>query len=180
MNTKKIARLAILLALAIASQFLKNLSVYITGPIINAILIIATLSCGIGGGAILSVITPLTSWLITGSPIMTAMPVIIPCIMLGNFVLCLVVYLFVKKNDDTIRLAIGEIVGSVVKAACMYLTIAVGVLQIFGPSSGLPEKALVIAKSTFSVTQLITALLGSLLAFLIWIPLKKAINNKNN
>ena len=177
MTTKKIARLAILLALAIASQFMKNLSVYITGPIINAILILATLSCGLGGGVILSVITPLTSWLITGSPVMSAMPAIIPCVMLGNFVICLFVYLFTKNKENKVQLILGEIVGSAAKAVCMYLTIAVGVIQIFGPSSGLPDKALVVAKTTFSITQLITALIGSVLAYLIWIPLKKAIKN---
>ena len=44
-SVKILCRTAVLLALCIASQFLKNLSVYLTGSIINAILVIATLSC---------------------------------------------------------------------------------------------------------------------------------------
>ena len=41
MKTRQITTTALLLALCIASQFLKNTSVYITGPIINCILIVA-------------------------------------------------------------------------------------------------------------------------------------------
>ena len=40
-------------------------------------------------------------------------------------------------------------------------------------ASGLPEKVLASAPTVYSVTQLLTALLGSALAFLIWLPLKK-------
>ena len=42
----------------IASMFFKNLSVYITGPIVNATLIIATLTLGLVMGIILSIIAP--------------------------------------------------------------------------------------------------------------------------
>ena len=34
-------------------------------------------------------------------------------------------------------------------------------------------------QTTFSVTQLITAVIGSVLAFIIWIPLKKVIAEQN-
>ena len=68
-SVKILCRTAVLLALCIASQFLKNLSVYLTGSIINAILVIATLSCGFWSGIAISLVTPVTSWLITGSQI---------------------------------------------------------------------------------------------------------------
>ena len=66
-TTKQITTTAVLLAICIVSQFFKNTSVYITGPIINACLIIAALDAGMACGIILSVITPVTSFLITGS-----------------------------------------------------------------------------------------------------------------
>lgn len=45
-QTKQITVTAIMLAICIVSQFFKNLSVYITGPIINAALILTVLySC---------------------------------------------------------------------------------------------------------------------------------------
>ena len=43
LTTKRLVQTAFLLAICIASQYFKNLSVYITGPIVNTTIIIATL-----------------------------------------------------------------------------------------------------------------------------------------
>lgn len=244
LNVKILLRTALLLALCIASQFLKNASVYITGSIVNTILIIATLSCGFWSASAISVIAPLTSWLITGSPIMSAYPVIVPCVMLGNIILVAFVWLFarllaqrmpsaeklsfkdnrfrlvallvliactlwsaltiafvsslasllnvsaaplltvslimvagvfivfvglwalVSRFPQTWSLIAGMVIGSVVKSIFMWLVI----VRII-----LPEAAPEAVKLTFSVTQLLTALIGSLLAFLVWLPLRKII-----
>ena len=69
-KTKQITVTAIMLAICLVSQFFKNLSVYITGPIINAALILTVLYAGMACGIILSIITPVTSFFITGSPVM--------------------------------------------------------------------------------------------------------------
>ncbi len=244
LNVKILLRTALLLALCIASQFLKNASVYITGSIVNTILIIATLSCGFWSASAISVIAPLTSWLITGSPIMSAYPAIVPCVMLGNIILVAFVWLFarwlaqrmpsaeklsfkdnrfrlvallvliacalwsaltiafvsslasllnvsaaplmtvslimvagvfivfvglwalVSRFPQTWSLIAGMVIGSVVKSIFMWLVI----VRII-----LPEAAPEAVKLTFSVTQLLTALIGSLLAFLVWLPLRKII-----
>ena len=42
LTTKQIAMTAVMLAVCIVSQFFKNTSVFITGPIINAALVIVT------------------------------------------------------------------------------------------------------------------------------------------
>ena len=42
-KTKQITVAAIMLAICLVSQFFKNLSVYITGPVINAALILTVL-----------------------------------------------------------------------------------------------------------------------------------------
>lgn len=47
MKTRQITVTAIMLAICIASQFFKNLSVYITGPVINAALILTVLYAGL-------------------------------------------------------------------------------------------------------------------------------------
>ena len=73
-KTKQITVTAIMLAICLVSQFFKNLSVYITGPIINAALILTVLYAGMACGIILSIITPVTSFFITGSPVMAARP----------------------------------------------------------------------------------------------------------
>ena len=74
-KTKQITVTAIMLAICLVSQFFKNLSVYITGPIINAALVLTVLYAGMACGIILSIITPVTSFFITGSPVMAAIPV---------------------------------------------------------------------------------------------------------
>jgi len=175
MKTKQLTVTALLLALCIASQFLKNLSVYITGPIINCILIVAVVYCGLPGGTIISIVTPLTSWLITGSPLMSALPVIVPCVMLGNFLLVLMTWLFIRKNDGKKHLLFGVITGAVVKAAFMGLSISLMILPLLGSSTGLPAPALNTARITFSLTQLITGLIGGALSMAIVPSLRHAV-----
>lgn len=96
-KTKQITVTAIMLAICLVSQFFKNLSVYITGPIINAALILTVLYAGMACGIILSIITPVTSFFITGSPVMAAIPAMFPCIMIGNIILVVCVGLLRKK-----------------------------------------------------------------------------------
>lgn len=170
-STKRIAFTAVLLALSIASQFLKNLSVYVTGSIINLILIVAVPFVGVGCASIIAIVTPITSFLITGSPIMAAMPLVMPAVMLGNEVMVLTVGLFKK-----LPLAVRVVLASVVKAAVMGLLISLIIIPVFGPESGLPEKALAAARITFSLTQLIAALIGGALACVIFPLVKKGIN----
>ena len=176
-TTKQITTTAVLLAICIVSQFFKNTSVYITGPIINACLIIAALGAGMACGIILSVITPVTSFLITGSPIMSAIPAIIPCVMIGNIILVVAVSLIAKKIKGNAGLIAGMAAGSIVKALFMGVVIALVLIPSLLPEAMVPKMA--VFQTTFSVTQLITAVIGSVLAFVIWIPLKKVIAEQN-
>lgn len=178
-TTKQLAQTALLLALCILSQFFKNLSVYFTGPVINTILLIATIGIGMQSGLILAVITPITSFFITGSPILAAIPLMFPVIMVGNIILVMATNFFATKCNFKQHLAAGMIVGAVLKAVFMGVLSVFVVLPIFGsnlakwiPDEAKMQGALNLAKITFSVTQLITGLLGSVLALIIWIPLK--------
>lgn len=172
-NVKQITMTAALLAICIVSQFLKNTSVYLTGPIINACLIIAALSVGMTCGIILSVITPITSFLITGSPIIAAIPAIMPCIMIGNAILVAAVCMVMKKKNDNIGMIIGMAAGTIVKALFMGILISAILIPMMLPEKMQPKMS--VFQTTFSVTQLITAAIGSVLAYLIWIPLKKVM-----
>ena len=118
-STKQIAMTAALLAICIVSQFFKNTSVFITGPIINACIILAVLCAGLACGVILSVITPITAYLITGAPIMSAIPAIMPCIMIGNALLAVCVSLLKDKIKGKAGLPVSMAVVCVVKALFM-------------------------------------------------------------
>ncbi len=176
-TTKQLAQTGLLLALCIASQFFKNLSVYITGPIVNTIIIIAVLSVGLFSGIIISIIAPITAFLITSSPIIAAIPAIMPVIMLGNCILAVFVWLFNSKIHFKLSLPTGMIIGSVIKSIFMAVIIINVLFTMFG--GALNDKQLAMGKTTFSTVQLITALIGSVLAYLIWIPLKKYLKNAN-
>lgn len=172
-TTKQITITGVLLAVCIVSQFFKNASVYITGPVINACLIIAVLSTGLACGVILAVITPVTAFLISGSPIMAAIPAIIPCVMAGNIILAVTVGAVSRKMPGNGGLVTGMAAGSVLKALFMGIVIAWILIPSLIPAA--MEAKMAVFQTTFSVTQLITALIGSAYAFLIWIPLKKVM-----
>ena len=168
---KQITLTAAMLAICIISQFFKNTSVFITGPIINAALIIVTVFCGLLCGVILSVITPITSFFITGSPVMSAVPLMFPCIILGNIVLVCMVYIL-KNHFGKAGLPVSMALGSICKGAVMGLLIALIILPTFLP----PKMAsmLPVLQKQFSLVQFITALIGSLYAFIIIQALSKS------
>ena len=172
-NTKALVQAAVLLAICIVSQFFKNMSVYITGPIINTCLIICVLTAGLGWAVVLSIVTPITSYLITGSPIMSAIPVIIPAVMLGNIIMAAAIGFVRKKTSKNFSLLISMAAGSILKALFMGTVIALFLIPAFLPEKMLPK--MTVFQTTFSVTQLITALIGSALAYIIWLPLKKVL-----
>lgn len=179
-TTKQLVQTALLLTICIVSQYFKNLSVYITGPIVNLTIILAVLSVGLWSGLLLSIIAPVTAFFFTGSPIMAAIPLMFPAVMAGNAVLAITVWYFQEKTSFKWRLPAGLIAGSVLKAIFMGVVIVLIILPIFGDNLALklpkPEALPVVlatAKVTFSITQLTTALIGSALAYVIWMPLKK-------
>ena len=185
-TTKQLVQTALLLTICIVSQYFKNLSVYITGPIVNLTIILAVLSVGLWSGLLLSIIAPVTAFFFTGSPIMEAIPLMFPSVMAGNAVLAITVWYFQKKTSFKWRLPAGLIAGSILKAIFMGVVIVLIILPIFGDNLALklpkPEALPVVlatAKVTFSITQLTTALIGSALAYVIWMPLKKYLKAEN-
>lgn len=184
-TTKQLVQTALLLAICIASQYFKNLSVYITGPIVNLTIIIAVLAVGLWGGLLLSIVAPITAFFFTGSPIMAAIPLMFPAIMAGNAVLAITVWYFQNKTHFKGNLPVGLIVGSILKAVFMGIVIVLIILPLFGsniatqlPNPDALPKVLATAKVTFSITQLTTALIGSALAYVIWLPLKKYLKTE--
>lgn len=183
-STRQLAQSALLLAICIISQYFKNFSVYITGPVVNTVIIIAVLAVGLWSGLIISIIAPVTAFFFTGSPVMAAIPLMFPAVMAGNAVLAVTVWYFQNRLSFNAHLPAGLIAGSVLKAAFMSIVIVLIILPAFGNNvaSKLPKPdalpaVLATAKTTFSITQLITALIGSVLAYLIWLPLKKYIKS---
>ena len=107
LSTKQLVQTALLLAICIASQYFKNVSVYITGPIVNTTIIIAVLAVGLWSGLLISIIAPITAFFFTGSPIMAAIPLMFPAVMAGNAVLAVCTWYFQNKLNFKWKLPVG-------------------------------------------------------------------------
>ena len=169
LKTKHITVTAVMIALSIVViQFIKaplmiaGQNVAISGALINLILIIDTLYCGLVSGIIL-----------TQSPLISAVPVILPCIMIGNIVFVLFAWFVRNKKIELNLLPLSLVVGSIAKAGIMTLLIVQWAIPQFGAS--LAPKMVTMAKVTYSTTQLVAALFGSFLAIIIWPIVRVAV-----
>ncbi len=172
-TTKQLTTTALLLALCVIFQTLKGSSPampYLTGSVVNCILIVATLYCGILSGTFIALITPVIAYFMGGTPIMNMIPLMMPVIMIGNELLVLSVWLFRKKYIE-----IGMAIGCVTKTIFLWLTVWFAVLPVFG--TNLPEKMIVTVRTSFSLTQFVTACIGSVIA---WVIYKKGIKFYEN
>lgn len=169
LTTKKITTTAILLALCIAMQCLKGVSVYITGPFVNATIILGAWAAGWFGGLSIALISPLVAFALGMTPVLNFMPQMILVIMAGNALMAVAAKII--ENKGNLLEPLGLIVGSGVKALFLWLSVWYFMLPTFG--THIPEKMQTAIKTTFSLTQLITALIGSAIAWLIWLRLRR-------
>lgn len=179
-GAKQIATTAILLAICIISQFFKNLSIFITGPIINTCIVMAVLMVNLPCGIILSIITPVTAYIIAASPVMTAVPAIIPFIMLGNIVLAVAVHFLMAKDMKksaakviTVKNVIMAVLSALAKGAFMGLTISLWLLPTFIPAESPLRNKMPVFQTTFSLYQFLTACIGMVYVFIIYTALKR-------
>ncbi len=178
-GTKQIAATAILLAICIASQFFKNLSIFITGPIINACIVLAVMTVNLPCALLLCVITPVTAYFIAASPVMMAVPGILPFIMLGNAVLAVAARFLIRpalKQKGKIfssRSVILGVLSAALKGIVMGLTISLWLLPTFIPAESPLFAKLGTFQLTFGLFQFITALIGVVYAYILLVPLRK-------
>lgn len=171
LNAKFITRVGILLALTVVFQSLGRFiplgpnGNFIVGPLVNACLLIAAASVGIGAGAIIAVITPFTA-LLTGAAIP---PLFIPFIAIGNFLIVLGFYLLMKKSKIA-----GVILGSVLKFGFLFASI-----RFFVNFAAVNPKKAVNLVAMFSIPQLITALMGGVIALIVIRALGKQLQLKD-
>ncbi len=160
-TTKQITKTALLLAICIVFQSMKGISVYLTGSAVNCILIIATLYCGIFSGSCIAILTPVVAYFIGATPIMNMIPLMLPIIMIGNALIVICIWMLHKK-----ALELGMLLGCVTKAGFLWLIVWFAILPIFG--ANLPTPMIAAVKMSFSVTQFVTALIGSVIAWCIY------------
>ena len=182
-GVKEIAVTALLLAICIVSQVFKNLSVFITGPIINTCIVLTALMVNLPCALALSIITPVTAFFISAAPVMKAVPGIIPLIMLGNAVLAVCAYFLFKPAVGSsgkvisVKSVIMAVISSGLKGLVMGLTISLWLLPTFIPAESPLQNKMSALQMNFSLIQLATALIGFVYVFILLIPLRKSIRN---
>ena len=160
---------AVFVALLIGVQFATApLSQFVTGPLVNLILIISVMTCGFASGLTVAFISPVFAKLLGIGPLWP----IIPFIMAGNIVLILVWHTIGKMkfaNKYVVR-----IVALIAAAVCKFAVLYIGIVQVAIPLFlNLPDAQRAVISGMFSFPQLITALIGGVLATAILPVLEK-------
>lgn len=159
-NTRFLTRTALLLAIAIAFQIFGRFIPYnnlIVGPIVNAVLIVATYTAGFWSGTSIAVIAPLVSAFTNKAAIAPLIITFSPFIILGNFIIVLAFHLLRRKN-----MIAGVAAGAVCKFAFLYASIA-----IFTSVVKMKPQVAVTLTNLFSWPQLMTAVIGGILALIV-------------
>jgi hypothetical protein len=127
MNTRYLTRTAILLAIVIAVQFLR-IHQFVTGPLVNAVLLIAASMVGIGSGVLIGLLTPVVAFAvgILPQPLAPA----IPGIMAGNAVLVITFGLLSRlwrpgKGGSYLGIAAGAVLKYLILAGVVRFLIRV-------------------------------------------------------
>lgn len=178
MKTKTlwITKTAVLLALLVVLQWLtKPLGQLVTGSCVNAVLAVAALLLGLTGGVTVALLSPIFAFLFGIAPNLVTVPVI----MVGNavFVLLLCLIRGVKLWKRMLALAAA----AAAKFAVLYAAVVWVICNVAADAllaQGLLKKPMLqMLPASFSWVQLVTALIGGILAMLIVPVLKKAQRN---
>lgn len=173
-----ITETAAMLAVLVALQALtKPLGQLVTGSCVNAVLAISVLLGGPVCGVTVALISPVLAFLLGIAPqILT-----VPAIMAGNTVYVLLLHLIAGKGSKSIgRQIIAWLGAAAIKFVTLYAIVVwllCGVMAQSLLSSGAMKAPMLQAlPATFSWPQLVTALIGGAVAFLIVPILRKALH----
>lgn len=161
--------IALLIALQWATGFLGNQ--LITGSCVNAVLAVAALFAGLWSGVVVAIVSPFFAFLLNVGPKLIQ---VIPFIALGNLVYVLCLSLLLGKGNPGIPVQAGGLAAAAMaKLAALYLGVVKLLIPLMGQS--LPEKQAAALSAMFSWPQLVTALIGGVIALLVVPALKKAV-----
>ena len=157
-KTTWITQTAVCLALLVALQFFtRSLGQYVTGSCVNLVLAIASLIGGTWSGVVVAVISPFCAKLLGIGPAFFPM---VPCVSLGNAVYAVIFGLLVGKF--------------LLAAAAKFVTLYIVLVRLVAPAV-VPAAKLSTVTAAFTWPQLVTALIGGVLACLIAPVIRRAL-----
>ena len=168
-----ITRTAVFIALLVVWQAVSAPlgNTLITGSIVNLLLIVSVMTCGLASGLTVAAVSSFMAKLLGIGPLWS----LIPFMIAGNVTLVLLWHFIGNRNMGGKRY-VAYITALIVAAISKFLVLYIGIVQIAIPILlGLPEQQAAAITSIFSVSQLFTASVGGALAFVLIPRLKKAI-----
>ena len=180
-NVLWITRTAVFVALLVTAQIVTAPfgNQFVTGSAVNLILILSLLTCGPATGIVVGLVSPLFVSLIGFGP---AFPPIVPFIVLGNVVFVIAWYLLRKLYSDeksglrhNIINYLIVVVAALIKFLTLYTTIVMFAMPFLLNLNGAQSAVLSLA---FSYPQIITAIIGGVIALVIAPRLKTALKTK--
>ena len=170
-----ITRTGVLLAVLIVLQAVtKSLGQLVTGSCVNAVLAVAALTCGLGSGLVIALVSPVLAFLLGIAPQL----VTVPAIMAGNAVCGLVLSRIAAGG--TVKKVLLWLAAAIAKFAVLYLLVVKLICGVMAP--GLLEGGMLKAPMLkalpvmFAGPQLFTALIGGGIALLMAPVLRKALH----
>jgi len=170
-----LTRTAVLIALTVALQAatLQFGNQIITGSVVNLMLIIAVMTCGLSTGLTVSAFTPVLPTLLGFGPLWP----IVPFIAVANMALVTIWHFVGNRVIGNVYISYG--IAMAAGAAAKFLVLYFGVVQIAAPYIlGLPSGNLL--SVMFSYPQLITASAGGVCAIILLPPLMKGIKQRKS
>ena len=174
-KTTWIVRTAVCLALLLVLQVAtKSLGQFVTGSCVNLVLAVSALIGGVWSGVTVAVISPFCAYLLGIGP---AFLPLVPCVSLGNAVYAVLFALLVGGflQKKKLPAAYGSMVlAAAAKFAALYLVL----VRLVAPAV-IPAAKLSTVTAAFTWPQLLTAVIGGVLACLIAPVLCRALEKKN-
>lgn len=140
-----------------------NLQTLIIGSLVNLVIIIASWYVGLWSGIAVSVVSPVYALMLGHLPI----PHMLIVVAVGNSLLAIFVRVFYSPKLGT-KSAIGILTGVIAKFLAQWALVSIIVVPFFAPNAKIAA-ALGIG---FSWVQLVTGILGGVLAFALYPRLK--------
>jgi hypothetical protein len=171
-----IAKTAMFIALLVTLQAVtKPMGQFVTGSVVNLMLILSVVIGGIASGATVAVISPLMALLLGIAP----NPYLVAFIIAGNISIILVWWFFdkLKMKNEIIPYIIALVTGAIVKFGVLFFSVNyIAIPLVLKLEAGSKQATTISAQ--FGIAQLITALIGGIVAVAAVPLIKKAIKGR--
>ncbi len=170
-----LTRTAVCLALLVCLQFLtKSLGQLVTGSCVNLVLAATSLLCGVASGVSIAVISPFCAYLLGIGP---AFFPLVFCVALGNAVFAALIGTLSRRAlaAKHIPLFFGT---ALLAASAKFLTLYLVLVKLVAPVI-VPAAKLSAVTASFTWPQLLTAVIGGMLACAVVPPVCRALHAKD-